>query len=212
MIYLDSAATTMQKPKEVSQAVSQTINHVESAGRGDSLASMSAAAIMLSCRELAAKLFGVSGPERVIFTFNATHGLNIAIKSIVKPGSKVVISGYEHNAVSRPLQAIPGISVRIIDTPLFCPEIFLEHMEKEIRNGTDAVICTHVSNVFGYILPVEELGELCVKRGVPFISDASQSAGVIPINMESMGAEFIAMPGHKALYGPQGTVFYFAKE
>lgn len=211
MIYLDSAATTMQKPKAVSQAVSRAINHVASAGRGDSSASMDAATVMLTCREAAAKLFGVPKPEHVIFTFNATHSLTIAIQSMVKPGSKVLISGYEHNAVTRPLKAITGASVRILDTPLFRPELFLEQMEKELRNGIDVVICTHVSNVFGYILPVEKVGELCAERDIPFILDASQSAGILPINMESLGTEFIAMPGHKGLYGPQGTGLLLCK-
>lgn len=205
MIYFDSAATTMQKPREVSRAVAGAIDHMASIGRGDSTASHSAAELLFNCRQTAAELFGVPNAEQVIFTFNATHGLNIAIKSLVKSGHSVLISGYEHNAVSRPLASIPDTKVRILNTPLFQPEIFLEQARKELEQGVDVVICNHVSNVFGYILPVAELASLCYERGVPFILDASQSAGTLPIHLDRMHAAFIAMPGHKGLYGPQGT-------
>ncbi len=205
MIYFDSAATTMQKPREVSRAVSEAIDHMASIGRGDSKASQSAADLLFNCRQAAADLFGVPSPEQVVFTFNATHGLNIAIKSLVKSGHSVLISGYEHNAVSRPLASIPGVQVRILNTPLFQPEVFLEQMRNELEQGVDVVICNHVSNVFGYILPVEEVASLCYDRGIPFLLDASQSAGTLPIHLERMHAAFVAMPGHKGLYGPQGT-------
>lgn len=205
MIYFDSAATTLQKPKSVSKAVTSAMEKMASSGRGDSSASLSASEVMLSCREAAASLFGVPTPEQVVFTFNATHGLNIAIKSLVRPGQKVLISGFEHNAVSRPLAAIPGIQVLVLNTPLFEPKEFIERLEKELHAGVDVVICTHVSNVFGYILPVDEVAYLCQKWKVPFILDASQAAGTIPINMKTLQADFIAMPGHKGLYGPQGT-------
>ena len=205
MIYFDSAATTLQKPKSVSKAVANAMEKMASSGRGNSSASLSASEVMLACRETASELFGVPEPDQVVFTFNATHGLNIAIKSLVKPGQTVLISGYEHNAVSRPLASIPGILVRVLDTPLFQPELFIERFQEEIRSGIDVVICTHVSNVFGYILPVEEVAQICSQWNVPLILDASQSAGTIPINMEQLQADFIAMPGHKGLYGPQGT-------
>lgn len=205
MIYFDSAATTLQKPKSVSKAVANAMEKMASSGRGDSSASLSASEVMLSCREMAAKLFGVPEPEQVVFTFNATHGLNIAIKSLVSPGQKILISGYEHNAVTRPLASIPGVSVLVLDTPLFQPKLFLERMEIELRAGVDVVICTHVSNVFGYVLPVDEVAHLCREWKVPLIVDASQAAGTIPLNMEALQAAFIAMPGHKGLYGPQGT-------
>lgn len=205
MIYFDNAATTMEKPASVVKAVTQTMTSVASPGRGDSSASSSAAEIMFSCREAAAELFHVPQPEQVVFTFNATHGLNIAIKTLVKSGDTVLISGYEHNAVTRPLASIPGIEVRVADTPLFEPGRFLERMTAEIKKGVQVVICTHVSNVFGYVLPVEEVARLCADRGIPLIVDASQSAGVLPVSMERLSAAFIAMPGHKSLYAPQGT-------
>ena len=103
MIYLDSAATTLQKPPCVARASAWAIGHLASPGRGGHPPAMKAADTAYTCRKLAAKLFHVSEPERVVFTFNATHGLNIAIHSLVKPGMTVLISGYEHNAVTRPL-------------------------------------------------------------------------------------------------------------
>jgi len=166
---------------------------------------MLAADTAFSCRQTAAELFGLSDPERVIFTSNATHGLNIAIKSLVKPGDTVLISGYEHNAVTRPLRVMEGVSIKVASAPLFQPEELYRRFAEGLTGEVSAVVCNHVSNVFGYILPVERIAALCRARGVPFILDVSQSAGTIPIRMEELGAAFAAMPGHKGLYGPQGT-------
>lgn len=206
MIYFDCAATTLQKPSSVGKAAVTAMKTAASPGRGSHPAAMKAADIIFACRQAAARLFEVDTPDQVVLTSNATHGLNIAIKTLVKPGGSVLISGYEHNAVTRPLAAIPGVRVRVVDTPLFQPEAFLERFQKELERETPGcVICTHVSNVFGYVLPVEEVAELCRDQQVPLILDASQAAGVQPISMEKLGAAFIAMPGHKSLYGPQGT-------
>lgn len=205
MIYLDSAATTLQKPPEVARATAWAINHLASPGRGGHSAAMAAADTAFACRQAAADLFHLSDPERVVFTFNATHGLNIAIKTLVTPGSTVVISGYEHNAVTRPLHAIPGVTVRVAESPLFDRKAAVEAFREAVTPEVSAVICCHVSNVFGFILPVEEIARLCRERGVPLIVDASQSAGCVPLDAEALGAAFVAMPGHKGLYGPQGT-------
>ena len=166
---------------------------------------MAAADTAFACRQEAARLFHLSDPERVVFTFNATHGLNIAIKSLVRPGSTVVISGYEHNAVTRPLHAIPNVTVRVAESPLFDRKGAVEAFRSAITPEVSAVVCCHVSNVFGFILPVEEIAGLCRERNVPLIVDASQSAGCVPLDMEALGAAYMAMPGHKGLYGPQGT-------
>ncbi len=205
MIYLDSAATTLQKPASVARASAWAIGHLASPGRGGHQPAMAAADTAFACREEAARLFHVLEPERVVFTFNATHGLNIAIHTLVKPGSRVVISGYEHNAVTRPLHAIAGLEIRVARGPLFDREATLEAFRRELDRGADAAVCTHVSNVFGFILPVEEIAALCRERGVPLIVDASQSAGCLPLDFAALGAAFAAMPGHKGLYGPQGT-------
>ena len=205
MIYLDSAATTLQKPSSVAAATAWAVDHLTSPGRGGHWAAMAAAEKAFACREAAARLFHVKDPERVVFTFNATHGLNIAIKTLAKPGSRVVISGYEHNAVTRPLHALPKVEVRAARSPLFDQKAALEAFRRELDLGADLVICTHVSNVFGFVLPIEDIAAQCRVRGVPLIVDASQSAGCVPLDFSGLGAAFAAMPGHKGLYGPQGT-------
>ena len=143
-------------------------------------------------------------PEQVVLTTSCTHGLNIAIKSLVKPGGKVVISGFEHNAVTRPLHG-HGARITVAGRKLFDPEDTIAAFGEALSKGADAAVFTHVSNVFGYILPVQELAALCRSRGIPFIVDGAQSAGILPLSMEKLGAAFIAMPGHKGLLGPQGT-------
>lgn len=205
MIYFDSAATTLQKPETVAQAVAQAIGSVTTPGRGDHPVARQAADLMLQCRTEAAELFGVGEPDNVALTLNATHGLNIAIKSLVSPGDTVVISGYEHNAVTRPLHAIGGVSVRIVNARLFDPAQMVEGFRRAVTGDVAAVICNHVSNVFGYELPVEEIAAICREKGVPLIVDASQSAGILPVDLGRWGAAYVAMPGHKGLYGPQGT-------
>ena len=205
MIYLDSAATTLEKPQAVSARTAWAMTHLASPGRGGYGAGMGAAELVYRVRERAAELFHVGDPQRVALTSNATHGLNIAIHTLVPPGGTVVISGYEHNAVTRPLHAIPGVKIRVAAGPLFDAGGVYEAFQREITAGVDAVICNHVSNVFGFIQPIGPIAALCRERGVPLIVDASQSAGILPLDLEGWGAAFIAMPGHKGLYGPQGT-------
>ncbi len=203
MIYLDSGATTFQKPPEVARAVAYAMTHFASVGRGGYQASMEAAEAVFDVRQKAARLLDAT-VEQVVFTTSATHGLNIAIKSLVSPGDHVVVSGFEHNAVMRPLYAL-GADVTVAGRQLFCQEDTLQAFARALENRPKVVICTHVSNVFGYILPVEAIAKLCQTYGVPFILDVSQSAGVLPISMKNLQADFLAMPGHKGLYGMQGT-------
>ena len=205
MIYLDSAATTLRKPPAVARASAYAIDHLATPGRGGHRPAMAAAETAFACRQEAAALLDVPEPDQVVFTFNATHGLNIALKTLVKPGSTVLISGYEHNAVTRPLRAIPGVTVKTAESPLFDREAALEAFRRELTPEVDAVVCTHVSNVFGFVLPIEAIAALCRRRGVPLVVDASQSAGCLPLSFRELGAAFVAMPGHKGLYGPQGT-------
>ena len=205
MIYFDAGATTLQKPEAVRRAMYQAVHTLSSPGRGSYPATRRAEETDLRCRMAAAELFHVDDPAHVVFTSCATHGLNIAIRTLVKPGSRVVISGYEHNAVTRPLHAIPNVEIAVADGPLFDPAAMLAQFRQALAQPADAVICTHVSNVFGYVLPVSDIAALCREKGVPFALDASQSAGMLPVDMKALGASFIAMPGHKGLYGPQGT-------
>ena len=202
MIYLDNGATSFPKPQEVSQAVARALEQGANPGRGGYGAAMEAGNLVLNCREAAGRLFHCK-PEQVVLTANCTQGLNIAIGSLVKEGDRVLISGFEHNAVVRPLYARKA-DLRIAGRRLFQWEEILESFRRELRRGVDAAVFTYVSNVFGYILPVEKLAALCREAGVPFILDAAQAAGSLKVSME-LGADFIAMPGHKGLLGPQGT-------
>ncbi len=204
MIYLDSAATTFQKPPSVATAMQEAVDTMSSPGRGGYPAAVRAADTAFACRSELAELFHMKNPENVVFTMNATHALNLAIKSLVPPGGRAVISGYEHNAVTRPLEAL-GASVSVAAAPLFQPEAVTAAFDRAVTANTNAVICNHISNVFGFVQPVEEIAAICRSRGVPMIIDASQSAGVLSLDMTALGAAFIAMPGHKGLYGPQGT-------
>ena len=203
MIYLDNGATTLHKPQAVRAAVNRALLRCANPGRGGYPAAMEAAEAVFRCRRLAGEMFDCE-PERVVFTMNCTHGLNMAIRTLVHPGDRVVISGFEHNAVTRPLHAI-GARVTVAGRKLFSWEDTLADFDRALSEKPVAAIFTHVSNVFGYVLPVEQLAELCRLHGVPFLVDAAQSAGSRPVSLKKWGAEFIAMPGHKGLLGPQGT-------
>ena len=208
MIYLDNGATSFRKPPAVYRAVEKALYSCANPGRGGYLAARNAADVVYGCREQAGKLFDCL-PEQVVLTNNCTHGLNIAIRSLVKPGSTVVISGFEHNAVTRPLHAL-GAEIRIAGRKLFDWEDTLAEFEKQLQ-GANAAVFTHVSNVFGYILPVKQLAGMCRDRGIPCVIDAAQSAGSLPLSLQELGADFIAMPGHKGLLGPQGTGLLLCK-
>jgi len=203
VIYLDNAATTMPKPPGVPTAVVDALVQFGSLGRSGHEAARRAAETAYACRCLAGELFD-AGPEQVVLTMNATHGLNLAIHALVKPGDTVVASGYEHNAVLRPLHRI-GANLKVARSPLFDRAAALTAFEQALTPEVSAVVCTHVSNVFGFILPLDEIAALCRSRGVPLIVDAAQSAGVLPVSLTDLGAAYIAMPGHKGLYGPMGT-------
>lgn len=203
MIYLDWGATSFQKPSSVSRAMLQAMERCANPGRGGYPAAMEAANVLYRCRETAGQLFHCN-PEQVVLTGNCTHGLNMAIRTLVSPGDSVVVSGFEHNAVMRPLYAL-GAQIHIAGRRLFDPQDTLVQWEAALKKKPKAAICTHVSNVFGYVLPVWELARLCKIYDVPLIMDAAQSAGGITINFSELGATFVAMPGHKGLLGPQGT-------
>lgn len=203
MIYLDNGATSFPKPPQVRRGVERALETCANPGRGGYGAAMEASRQVYLCREAAAALFGCR-PEQVALTTSCTHGLNIAIRSRVKPGERVVISGFEHNAVTRPLHAL-GAAVAVAGRRLFDWEDTIKDFDHLLTPGTAACVVTHVSNVFGYILPVEAIAALCRERHIPLIVDAAQSAGTLPVDLTAWGADFVAMPGHKGLLGPQGT-------
>ena len=203
MIYLDNGATSFHKPVQVRRAMLDAMIRCANPGRGGYRAAMEAANEVFRCRETAGRMFGCT-PEQVVFTSNCTHGLNIAIRTLVKPGANVVISGFEHNAVTRTLYGL-GAVVHTAGRKLFDWDDTLREFDAALNTRPDAAVFTHVSNVFGYILPVAEMAGMCRARGIPFVVDAAQSAGCLPVSLEALGADFIAMPGHKGLLGPQGT-------
>ena len=167
MIYLDNGATSFRKPPGVYRAVERAMYTCANPGRGGYPAAMEASETVYACREAAAELFHCR-PEQVALTTSCTHGLNIAIRSIVKSGGRVIVSGFEHNAVTRPLHAL-GADIRVAGRRLFDWEDTLSRFGRELKQGADAAVFTHVSNVFGYILPVEQLAEIAKMAGKPFI-------------------------------------------
>ena len=203
MIYLDNGATSFPKPAAVVRAVGAAVAGEGNPGRGGYPAAMAAAKTIYRCRETAGELFGCA-PEQVVLTGSCTQGLNMAIRTLISPGDRVVVSGFEHNAVTRPLRLL-GAEVVPAGRKLFDWEDTLNDWDAALAKKPKAAVFTHVSNVFGYILPAAELAAMCRDRGVPFIIDAAQSAGALPLALTDLGADFIAMPGHKGLLGPMGT-------
>lgn len=205
MNYLDNAATTLVKPRAVGEAVHRALTGAAGYARGSYAAAQRAGDLVYDCREQAAALFGLYDPSRVVFTQNATHALNIAIHALARPEMKVAVSGFEHNAVMRPL-ALHGIDPAVLHTPLWQPERMVQEVRRALGEGTELFILNHVSNVFGAVCPLDEIGRLLSAAGVPLILDASQSAGVLELDVSRLPClAAVCMPGHKALYGPMGT-------
>ena len=203
MIYLDHGATSFPKPPQVIRAVGEAMASCANPGRGSHEAARAGAEVLFQCREAAGELFRIA-PENVVLTGTCTQGLNVAIRTLVRPGDRVVVSGFEHNAVTRPLHGM-GARITVAGRRLFDWEDTLLFFRKALDRGAKCAVFTHVSNVFGYILPIEEMALECRRRGVPFVLDAAQSAGAVPIDFQKLGAAFVAMPGHKGLLGPMGT-------
>jgi cysteine desulfurase family protein len=207
MIYLDNAATTFPKPSSVYKSVMRAMKvYGANPGRGSHAMAIEGARIIYGTRELLAKLFNLDDPMKVIFTFNATDSLNIAIKGILNSGDHVVTTEMEHNSVLRPIKELESSGVE--NTIVKCASdgtIDLVDLESAIRDNTKLIVTTHVSNLTGTIFPIEEIGRVCNKHKIPYLLDASQSAGVLSIDIKKYNISFLAVPGHKGLLGPQGT-------
>lgn len=209
MIYFDNAATTFPKPAEVSAEVLRCLTrYCGNPGRGAHPLALLCAEKIYAARELLSDFFGLSAPERIIFTQNTTHALNLVLKGFLRTGDHVLISELEHNAVRRPLlrlHAEKKVSFDVFEVVGKSTAEILQGIEKRLTYATKAVICVHASNVCSLHLPLEEIGALCHRKGVKLIVDAAQSAGHLPIDMQKMHVDALAAPGHKALYGMQGA-------
>jgi cysteine desulfurase/selenocysteine lyase len=207
MIYLDYAATSWPKPKEVQHAMCDFMElSGGNPGRSGHRLSISAARIVFNAREAVANLFHASDPLRVIFTANVTHALNLALNGILKPGDHVVTSSIEHNSVMRPLRALEkdGIKLTVVQCKTDgCLDLNL--WSAAVTPGTRLVVVTHASNVMGTVLPIKEIAAIAHQAGALLLVDSAQTAGVIPIDQPAMGIDLLAFTGHKGLYGPTGT-------
>ncbi|MCD8006491.1 MAG: aminotransferase class V-fold PLP-dependent enzyme [Oscillospiraceae bacterium] len=203
--YFDNAATTYPKPPSVLRATAEApVKYGGNPGRSGHAYSYNAAAMVYDARCTAAKMFK-SSPENTVFTGNCTHSLNLAIKGIVRPGDRLIISSMEHNSVARPAYALSKagatVDVAVVGKT---DEETLDSFRKLITPDTRCVVCTAASNVTGRIMPVREIAEMCRSMGVCFIVDGAQACGIIPISLED-GMNFICTAGHKGLYGVTGT-------
>lgn len=206
MIYLDSAATSYHKPDGVARAVAEAISHMGNPGRGAHEASLDASRVVYGTREKMAELFGAEEASQIVFTANSTESLNIAIQGLVDPGDHVITTVMEHNSVLRPLYLCQQRGVSLTILPFSAAgTVTPEAIEAVIRSNTRMIVCTHGSNLTGDLNDLEAIGRVCKKHHLLFVVDASQTAGVFPIQMDSMNIDVLCFTGHKSLMGPQGT-------
>jgi cysteine desulfurase family protein len=214
MIYLDNAATTFPKPKEVYREVLYCMeNYAANAGRAAYDMAIQASEKVIETRELIADLFNIDNPFNIVFTSSATEGLNIGIKGLLKPRDHVITSLIEHNSVLRPVKymASKGVEITYIGSDEE-GHIHLKALKKEIRKNTRLIVINHASNVLGTIQDIEAIGEIANRHGIFFMIDASQSAGIVQIDVKKYNVDIMAIPGHKGLLGPQGTGILYVRE
>lgn len=207
IIYLDNAATTYPKPRQMLDAMTSAYARIGvSPGRGSYDLAVEAEEMVQETRVKVARFFGGSDPDRVIFAGNATDALNLIIQGLAGPGDHIVSTRLEHNSVLRPLHHLHQSGVIEYDLVPFDGSGFVDPdaVVRAIRPNTRAVIVCHASNVLGTIQPIEEIGRLCRDREVPLIIDAAQSAGTVPIDMAAWHVAAVAFTGHKSLLGPTG--------
>jgi cysteine desulfurase/selenocysteine lyase len=207
MIYFDNAATSWPKPPGVIEAMVHFMQEVgANPGRSGHRLSVEAGRIVYETREALAELFNIEDPLRIVFGYNVTEGLNLALRGYLRPGDHVITSSMEHNSVMRPLRALEREGVEL--TVVACsPEGFLDpaDVEASIRSNTVMVALNHASNVVGSLLPVAEAGRICRQHDLLLLVDAAQTAGAYPIDVEADRIDLLGFTGHKALCGPMGT-------
>ena len=206
MIYLDNAATTLHKPACVREAVAAAFDVMGKSGRGAARPALDASRIIYEARECLARLFHAESSAQIVFTLNATQALNTAIKGLNLHEGHVITTVLEHNSVLRPLYECreAGGSLTIVG----CDEkgnIDYDDIEAAVREDTKAIVCTHASNLTGNMIDLGRVGRIAHSHGLLFIADASQTAGVWPVDVQKMGIDVLCFTGHKGLLGPQGT-------
>ncbi len=214
MIYLDNAATSFPKPEIVYEAIMESMREYgANPGRSGHKLALKAGRAIYETRELLSKFFNIEDPMRIIFTSNATDGLNLVIKGLLKSGDHVITTSMEHNSVLRPLKALDNIGVET--TVIQCDEIGcidIKDIEDNIKNNTKLIVTTHASNVTGTIFPIKQIGEIAKKHDIIYMVDAAQTAGIYNIDVIDMNIDILAFPGHKSLLGPQGTGGVYIKK
>ena len=206
MIYLDNAATTLHKPPAVADAVVAALATAGNAARGAHGAALSASRAVFETRQKLAQLFGCPRADHVVFTMNATEALNIAIYGLLGPGDHVISTDLEHNSVLRPLYDLQSRGAAVDFVPADrLGNVRYEDFESLFRENTKAVVCTHASNLTGNVLDLARIAHMAHAHGALLIADASQTAGALPIDMQTMGVDVLCFTGHKGLMGPQGT-------
>lgn len=213
MIYMDNAATTMQKPKEVLDAVLNAMSSMGNAGRGANEASLSASRIIYDTREKLCTLFHAEDPRQIVFTANSTESLNVALKGLLNPGDHVVTTMLEHNSVLRPLYELEeqGTELTIVKSSSL-GTVEPEDIEAAVRPDTKLIVITNGSNLTGNYIDLKPIGDIARKHNVLFVVDASQTAGVFPIDVQEMKIDVLCFTGHKGLLGPQGTGGMYVRE
>ena len=213
MIYFDNAATTMKKPPSVVQAVAEAMGSLGNSGRGVHGGAMDASRVIFEARRELAGLLGAESPNRIVFPANSTECLIIAIQGILEPGDHVITTALEHNSVLRPLYAMEDRGVELTVLPAdVMGRLRYADFENAIRENTKAIVCTHGSNLTGNLVDIRRVGEIAKQHGLLFVVDASQTAGVFPIDVQKMGIDILCFTGHKSLLGPQGTGGMYVRE
>ena len=210
MIYFDNAATTFPKPASVPKEMLRCMREYGgNPGRSGHRLSLAAAEAVFNVREALADFFGIQKPENIVFTPNCTAALNLAISGVAKRGDHFLISDLEHNSVFRTVANLCRERGMSFDTfhALVDDDMILSEIEKKRKPNTRAVVCTHASNICPRILPISRIGALCRKLKLLLIVDAAQSAGIYDISIMRDGISILCAPGHKGLYGPQGSGF-----
>jgi len=213
-IYFDNAATSWPKPPAVRAALDAYFGEGGgNPGRSGHRMSIAAARIVEDARELLSEILSASDSTRIVLTKNATEGLNLAIYGTLGPGDHAITSHIEHNSVMRPLRHLESEGVELTVVPN-APDGTLdpEAVREAIRPNTRLITTLHGSNVMGTLLPIAELALLARDRGIPFLVDASQTAGALPLDVEELGIDMVAFTGHKALLGLTGTGGLYLRE